>query len=162
MKNVRHVLTWGGVAVVAAALQSCIVADVDRRGGGGGGDYRFARCGGEHRMRVLDLDVSPDPIAAGQTIRALRVTVRVDGSGECETTFTVRERDGDLVAREKVFRLRPGTNDIVFEPNERYRFDRSEHCFDVTANIAGNYRRIDADRTFCARRIDGRRWTLRG
>jgi hypothetical protein len=113
-------------------------------------------------MRVVDLDISPDPIADGQPVRTLRVRVRVDGSGECQTTFQVRERDGDLVARDRVYRLRPGLNEVVFEPNERYRFDRSEHCFDVSANIAGNYRRIDAERTFCARRIDGRRWTLRG
>jgi hypothetical protein len=159
MKNARNLLILGGVAVFAAALQSCVVADVERRGGG---DVRFVYCGGEHRLRVMDLDISPDPVADGQTIRALRVRVRVDGSGECQTTFRVRERDGDLVARERVYSLRPGINEIVFEPNERYRFDRSEHCFDVTANIAGNYRRIDAERTFCARQLPGRRWTLRG
>jgi len=158
MKNIRQFFMLSGVAVLAAALQSCIVADVDRRGGG---DGRFVYCGGEHRMRVMDLDISPDPIADGQIIRALRVRVRVDGSGECQTTFQVRERDGDLVARDKVYRLRPGTNEIVFEPNERYRFDRGEHCFDVSANIAGNYRRIDAERTFCARQLPGRRWSLR-
>lgn len=157
MRNVRYLLT---LAVLAAALQSCIVAETERRGGGG--DVRFARCGGEHRLRVVDFDISPDPIADGQTIRAVRVRVRADGSGECETTFTVRERDGDLVARERVYRLRPGMNEIVFEPNERYRFDRGEHCFDVAANIAGNYRRIDSERTFCARQLPGRRWSLRG
>jgi hypothetical protein len=161
MKNVRCLLKLGGVIILAASLQSCIVADVDRRGGGGG-DVRFVACGGEHRLRVMDLDISPDPIADGQAIRTLRVRVRADGTGECQTTFQVRERDGDLVARDRVYRLRPGINEVVFEPLERYRFDRSEHCFEVSANIAGNYRRIDAERTFCARRIDGRRWTLRG
>ncbi len=159
MKSPRHLFTVGSFAILAIALQSCVVADVDRRSGGR--DGRFVFCGGEHRLRLMDLDMTPDPIADGQTIRALRVRVQADGTGECQTTFQVRERDGDLVGRDRAFRLRPGINDIVFEPNERYRFDRSEHCFDVTANIAGNQRRIDAERTFCARRIDGRRWTLR-
>jgi len=159
MKNMRHLLTLGSVAILAAALQSCIVADVDRRGGG---DVRFVYCGGEHRLRVMDLDMSPDPIADGERVRALRVRVRVDGSGECQTTFQVRERDGDLVGQDRTFRLRPGINDVTFEPVDRYRFDRGEHCFDVIANIAGNQRRIDAERTFCARQLPGRRWSLRG
>ncbi len=145
--------------LAAVALQSCVVADVDRRGGRDRDD-RYVFCGGDHRLRVVDLDIAPDPIADGQTIRALRVRVRADGTGECQTTFTVRERDGDLVARERVFRLRPGVNEITFEPNERYRFSRNEHCFDVLANIAGTPRRVDAERTFCARQLPGRRWTL--
>jgi hypothetical protein len=124
-------------------------------------DDRFVYCGGEHRLRVVDLDISPDPITDGQPIRALRIRVRVDGSGECQTTFQVRERDGDLVGRERVFRLRPGVNEVTFEPIERYRFSRNEHCFDVIADIAGTARRIDAERTFCARQLPGRRWSLR-
>jgi hypothetical protein len=152
--------------LVAVALQSCIVAEPERRGDRPRDDRRDDRlvyCGGEHRMRVMDLDIAPDPIADGQPIRALRVRVRVDGSGECQTTFLVREsRDGDLVGRERVFRLRPGVNEITFEPSERYRFSRNEHCFDVIANIAGTTRRVDAERTFCAKQLPGRRWTLRG
>jgi len=158
MKNGRRLLKLGSVAVLAAALQSCVVADVDR---GGGRDDRSVLCGGEHRLRVVDLDISPDPIGDAQPIRALRVRVQVDGSGECQTTFQVRERDGDLVGRERVFRLRPGVNEVTFEPIERYRFSRNEHCFDVIANIAGTARRIDAEHTFCARQLPGRRWSLR-
>ena len=37
-------------------------------------------------------------IAEGQPVRTLRIRVRVDGSGECQTTFLVREsRDGDVI-----------------------------------------------------------------
>jgi hypothetical protein len=72
-----------------------------------------------------------------------------------QTTFQVRERDGDLVGRERAFRLRPGVNEVTFEPIERYRFSRNEHCFDVIANIAGTARRIDAEHTFCARQLPG-------
>jgi hypothetical protein len=52
-------------------------------------------------------------------------------------------------------------NEIEFEPAERYRFSRNEHCFQVIANIEGAGRPIDAARTFCARQISGRRWSLR-
>jgi hypothetical protein len=31
----------------------------------------------------------------------------------------------------------------------------------VIANIAGTARRIDAEHTFCARQLPGRRWSLR-
>ena len=150
----------------ALALQSCVVPvadrDYDRDYGRGREEGRFVYCGGEHRLRVEDLDMSPDPVAEGQPVRALRVRVRADGSGECQTNLQVREtRDGDIVARARVFRLRPGVNEITFEPVDRYRFSRNEHCFDVLADIAGTARRIDAARTFCARQLPGRRWSLR-
>jgi hypothetical protein len=158
MKKIRLQLT---LAMMALALQSCVVpVDSDPRYGERRDD-RSVFCGGEHRLRVVDLDISPDPIGDSQPVRALRVRVHVDGSGECQTTFQVRERDGDLVGRERVFRLRPGDNEVTFEPIERYRFSRNEHCFDVIANIAGTARRIDAERTFCARQLPGRRWSLR-
>jgi len=158
MKNIRLQLT---LAVMALALQSCLVPVDSGPRYGEPRDDRFAFCGGDHRLRVVDLDISPDPIADGQPIRALRIRVQADGSGECQTTFQVRERDGDQVARGRVFRLRPGTNEIVLEPIERYRFSRNEHCFDVLADVAGTARRIDAERTFCSRQLPGRRWSLR-
>jgi len=145
----------------AVVLQSCVVPVESDPRYGERRDDRSVFCGGEHRLRVVDLDISPDPIGDGQPVRALNLRVQADGSGECQTTFQVRERDGDVVARGRVFRLRPGTNEIVLEPSERYRFSRSEHCFDVLADVAGTARRIDAARTFCARQLPGRRWSLR-
>ena len=160
MKNIRLLVTLG---VMAIALQSCVVPDADR-----GGDYgrdrddRLVSCGREHRLYVADLDISPDPIAQGERIRAWRVRLRADASGECQTTLRIRERsDGGLVGQTRVYSLRPGWNDISFEPLESYRFHRSEHCFDVVADIAGTGRAVDAERTFCARQISGNRWTLR-
>jgi hypothetical protein len=137
--------------IVAAALQSCVVADPNRLGA----------CGGSHRLQVVDLDVSPDPLADGQRISRWFVRLRADGSGECRTTIRVRDESGDLVAGERVWGLRPGINEIELTPLERYRFSRNEHCFLVTADIAGTYRTVDAARRFCARQIAGRRWSMR-
>src|SRR4051812_979841 len=56
-------------------------------------------CGKNHRIAIEDLDMSPDPINRGERVKQWRVRVRVDGSGECETTFEVREQPGnDVVA----------------------------------------------------------------
>jgi hypothetical protein len=141
-------------ALVAAAmtlLGGCVVHDGDR----------FAPCGRGHRLQVVDLDMSPDPIGEGQRINQFRVSLRADGSGECETRLQIRESDrNDLIASERVYRLRPGMNQIRIEPEGRYRFSRREHCFDVLANIENTARRIDAARRFCAREISGRRWSL--
>ena len=163
MRNLYFALVMG---LAAAVLQSCVVADtrddrdLDYR------DYpdrdRFVNCGREHRLQVVDLDMSPDPINQGERIRGWRVRLRADASGECQTTLRIRERrDGDLVGLARVHRLRPGFNQIDFDAAERYRFSRNEHCFEVIADIAGTGRAVDAARTFCARQTAGRRWTLR-
>ena len=156
-----------GIAA-ATALAGCVVQQpAGGYGGGGsagsgGGDRRAAYCGGEHRLYIADLDMSPDPVAQGERVRIWRVRVRSDASGECQTTLRVRERsDGDIVGRARVYYLRPGVNTIEFDPLESYRFHRREHCFDVIADIGGTSRPVDAARTFCARQIAGNRWSLR-
>jgi hypothetical protein len=154
MKTLRLVLVTGFAVTV---LQSCVVVDDNRK------DFdRSAYCGREHRLRVVDLDMSPDPVGEGQRIRAWHVRLRADTSGECRTVIRIRESDGsELVGREIAYRLRPGINEIEVEPLERYRFSRDEQCFDVIADIERTGRRVDTERTFCARRISGRRWTMR-
>jgi hypothetical protein len=137
--------------MAAAALQSCVVVDPDRLGA----------CGGNHRLQVVDLDVSPDPLAEGQRISRWFVRLRADGSGECRTTIRVREESGDVVAQERVWGLKPGINEIELTPLERYRFSGSERCFQVIADIAGTGRPVDAARRFCARQIAGKRWSMR-
>ena len=139
------------LVIGAAALQSCVTADYDR----------MVSCGGNHRLQVMDLDVSPDPLAEGQRINRWFVRLRADATGECRTTIRVREDSGDVVAQEIVWGLRPGINEIELTPLERYRFSRNEHCFQVIADIAGTGRPVDAARRFCARQIAGRRWSMR-
>ncbi len=144
-------LKIAALVFAAAILPSCVMVDNDRN---------VVACGGSHRLQVVDLDMSPDPIAEGQRINRWLVHLRADASGECRTVIQIRETSGDEVGREKVSRLRPGNNEIEIEPNERYRFTRSEHCFQVIADIANTPRPIDAARRFCARQIAGRRWTM--
>lgn len=148
MRNLRGMLI---LVIATMALQSCAAVD-DRQ----------VSCGGNHRVQVVDLDMAPDPIAQGQRINRFLVRLRADGSGECRTVIRVREEgDKDLVAQERVYRLRPGINEMVIEPYERYRFSRNEHCFVVLADIAGTARPVDAARRFCARQVAGRRWSMR-
>ena len=152
MRDLRIAL----LILAAVALQSCVMVDHDRDN-----NRNVADCGGGHRLQVVDLDISPDPIAEGQRINSWLVRLRADASGECRTTLRIREVSGDEVGRARLFRLRPGNNAIEIEPNERYRFSRSEHCFQVTADIAGTPRAVDAARRFCARRTADRRWSFR-
>jgi hypothetical protein len=150
MENLKSALF---TAMVAVLLHGCVVYDRDRD--------QWASCGREHRLQVVDLDMSPDPVAAGQRIDRFRVSLRSDGSGECATRIQIRETQGDdRIAAERVYRLRPGTNQISIEPEERYRFSRQEHCFTVQANIENTARPIDAARRFCAREVGSRRWSL--
>jgi hypothetical protein len=117
---------------------------------------------GAHRLQVVDLNMSPDPVADRQPIKRWLVRLRADGSGECRTVIRVREDAGDeVIAKETVYRLRPGINEIAVEPEERYRFSRKEHRFVVLADIAGTPRRVDAERRFCADQKNDRRWSMR-
>ncbi len=144
----------------ALALSSCVVQEPVRTRERA--DDRGIYCGGEHRLVITDLDMSPDPIAQGERVRMWRVRLRSDASGECQTTLRIRERsDGDIVGRARVYYLRPGLNTIEFDPLESYRFHRREHCFDVIADIAGTGRPVDAARSFCARQTGPNRWSLR-
>ena len=148
----RRIIRFLLLIAAPSLIQSCVVADQDQ----------WARCGGDARLQVVDLDISPDPITEGQAIRELKVKLQADNRTRCETVLEVRESSGnDLVGRERVSRLREGSNQIDFEPNQRYRFTRGEHCFVVVANIEGNFRAVDAQRRFCARQVAGQRWTLR-
>ena len=149
MRNLGRMLI---LALAVMGLQSCVIRD----------DRDAVSCGGGHRLRIVDLDMAPDPIAQGQRLDRFLVRLRADGSGECRTVIRLREdRDNDLIGQERVYRLHPGINEIMIQPYERYRFSRNEHCFVVLADIAGTPRPIDASRRFCARQVAGRRWSMR-
>jgi hypothetical protein len=148
MSKIKTVL----LAFAAVALQGCGMVDRDD-------DVAF--CGGAHRLQIVDLDMSPDPIGQGQRINRWFVRVRSDASGECRTVIRIRDAEGEEVGRELQYRLRPGINEIRVEPHERYRFSRKEHCFQVVADIERTPRAVDAARRFCARETGLRRWSMR-
>ena len=118
-------------------------------------------CGKNHNIAITDLDMTPDPLESGQRVKMWRLTVQVDGTGECETSFELREKPSrDLVAQKSGRILKPGLNRIQLEPDGKYRFRGREHCFEVSADIERTRRAIDAREGFCARERDGR-WTMK-
>lgn len=150
-------MLWVGVLAVAAALSLAgngAAAERDRR----------IYCGKQHHISIQDLDMAPDPINRGERVKRWRIRVHVDGSGECETTFEIREKPGsDVVARGGRRALHPGVNEIVLDGAEGYRFRRREHCFQVLVDIEQTRKAIDAKEKFCAREMgpNGRRWSMR-
>src|SRR5687768_12266739 len=84
-------------------------------------------CRRGERIRIQDLDVSPDPLVEGQRIKGWRVRVNFEGNRECETEIEIREGN-DVVARERNYTLRPGVNELQVQPVENYRFRGREHC----------------------------------
>lgn len=118
-------------------------------------------CTPPHRMRILDLDVSPDPVRSGQPIEAWRITINSDWNGECGTHFEVRDQD-QVAGAGFVRAIRPGRNVYILPASPQYRFHRRDSCFIVQAYIGGSFTPITAQRSFCAQLIPGAGWTLRG
>jgi hypothetical protein len=128
----------------------------------GGSGRGWSPCGNQTKMRIVDLDISPDPIGQGQQIRSWRVVVQADTDGECATTLQVQERPGNItVGSRRVYYFRPGLNEVTVQPDVRYRFSQARHCFVVIADIEETPRAIDASGNFCAQR-EGNNWTMRG
>jgi hypothetical protein len=118
---------------------------------------RRGSCRRGERIRIQDLDMSPDPMSEGQRIRSWMVKLRLEGDRPCETDIEIREGN-DLVGRAR-YNLRPGVNEIQMQPAEGYRFRGREHCFSVVVDLEGTRQPVDADRKFCARQRSS--WSLR-
>ena len=101
------------------------------------------------RLKIQDLDMSPDPVVEGQRIREWKVRIRFDSRRDCETDIVIREGN-DTVGRVRNFNLRPGVNEITIPASEGFRMRSREHCFDVQVDLDGSRQRVDADRRFCA------------
>ena len=126
MKHTAKVLFIALGAVALLVLDAVSASAAPRR----------IACGKGHRLSIVDLDMSPDPVGRDERIRAWRVTVQVDGSGECDTVFQIREQGEDrLVGQEMKRLLKPGVNEIEFPARDGYRFRTREHCFEVIADI---------------------------
>jgi len=134
-------------------LAGCIVSDSGQG---------WSLCGRNTNLRVVDLDISPDPVTEGQQVRSWRVELRADGDGECATSVQIQERPGNItVGTKRVYNLRPGVNSITVQPDGRYRFSQARHCFTVIADIEETPRAIDASGNFCAQK-QGNGWTMAG
>ena len=102
------------------------------------------------RLNIQDLDMSPDPVAEGQRLRAWRVRIDFSGRRECETDVLIRE-GGSIVGRVRNYRMQPGVNELEIPVVENFRYTGREHCFNVQVDLDGSRQQIDAARRFCAR-----------
>jgi hypothetical protein len=107
-------------------------------------------------LRVLDLEVTPDPIREGQRVR-FRVTIANSSGHTGRISLTIRDRD-EIVSQVRDIHIYPRENRIDF-PEMDYRFSRSDYCFTVEADIGQTRHRIDVAKEFCARRTPSG-WTL--
>lgn len=144
-------MVWGCLFLVAG----CVYAQPDK-----GGDRFPPRVESRlqpNDLRVLQLEVSPDPVREGQRM-SFRVVIGNRSGYSGRVTFTLKDRD-DIISEARDVPVYPGESRIDF-PQTNYRFSRSDHCFTVEADIERNRQPIDLAREFCARRIAGRGWTL--
>lgn len=110
---------------------------------------RGDNCRRGDRLQIQDLDMSPDPVVAGQHVRAWKVRMNFEGRRECETEIYVREGN-NVVGQVRNYRLRPGVNEMEIPATEAFRFKGRESCLNVQADLEGSRQQIDASRKFCA------------
>ena len=121
-----------------------------------------APCAKGHKLTVVDLLMSPDPIGGNVPVRFWRAQVQVDGKGECETIIALKENAANRVVGPEASRvLKPGLNSVRFEPSAPYHFQRSSHCFSVSAGSGQAKQTLKGERRFCAHKTKNNRWTLR-
>ena len=107
-------------------------------------------------LRILELEMSPDPVREGQRIIfSLTLSNRTSHVGRAN--IVIKDRD-EVVAEVRGFMIRPGNSRVDF-PDSGYRFTRREHCFTVEIDIAGTRRPLDFAREFCVQRTYAG-WTL--
>ena len=170
MKQFSKAMLVGLVSVAFLGQAAAVMADSherkrpehrkerDHRDRNGKDRHKKRRwCDRHARVKIRDLDAKPRVFWHGTKIKEWYVYAWYDGKRHCYANISIWDKN-DRVARERNYRLEPGRNKIELKPEDRYRFSRKDHCFDVYFNLKGNRRKIDADRQFCAR--EKRAWTL--
>jgi hypothetical protein len=107
-------------------------------------------------LRVLQLEISPDPVRQGQRV-VFRVTISNGSRYSGRVTLAIKDKD-EIISELKDTPLKPGDNQVNF-PESSYRFSRSDHCFTVEADIERTRSPIDTSREFCAKKTN-LGWTL--
>jgi hypothetical protein len=119
-------------------------------------------CVKAHRLKAIDVLMTPDPLGRNEPVRFWRVQVEVDGTGECETVIALRDSTANRFVGPQVTRImKPGLNTLRFESAAPYRFQRNSHCFSVSVGNAQANQTLKAERRFCVRQLKDNRWTLR-
>jgi hypothetical protein len=107
-------------------------------------------------LRVLQLEISPDPVRQGQRV-VFQVTISNGSRYSGRVTLVIKDKD-EIISEVRDAPLRPGDNQVDF-PESSYRFSRSDHCFTVEADIEHIRRSIDVAKEFCARKTS-HGWTM--
>jgi hypothetical protein len=100
-------------------------------------------------LRVLQLEMNPDPAREGQWV-SFQAVISNPSRHLGRVSIFIKDRDEVVAAVEDVD-LRLGENRIVF-PQTRYRFHRQDSCFTVEVDIERSRRPVDLAEEFCARR----------
>lgn len=107
-------------------------------------------------LRVLQLEMFPDPAMEGQRIQ-FEATISNLSHYSTRLSLFVKDRE-DVVTSAHDILIKPGHNRVAF-PHTGYRFSRREHCFTVEVDIERTRRSVDVVKEFCARRTYWG-WTL--
>jgi len=107
-------------------------------------------------LRVLQLEISPDPVREGQRV-VFQVTISNGSRHSGRVTLVIKDKD-EIISEVRDAPLRPGDNQVNF-PESSYRFSRSDHCFTVEVDIERTRSPIDVAKEFCVRRTRSG-WTL--
>ena len=100
-------------------------------------------------LRVLQLEMNPDPVREGQWVSFQTVISNLSKHSGRVNLF-IKDRD-EVVASVYDIALRPGDNRIAF-PQTNYRFSRNEYCFTIEVDIEKTKRALDVAKEFCAKR----------
>jgi hypothetical protein len=109
-------------------------------------------------LKVLELEMSPDPVREGQGI-SFRATLDNVSRHANRVNLFIKDRD-EVITVVRDVTLRPGHNRVLF-PRTNYRFSRQEHCFTVVVDVERTMQAIDLVKSFCVRR-SAQGWTLGG
>ncbi len=107
-------------------------------------------------LKVLQLEMSPDPIREGQRV-SFQALVNNFSSYSARVNLFIRDRD-EIIAQIYDLFLPPGESRVIF-PQTYYRFSRNEYCFTVEVDIERTRSSIDLAKKFCAQRTP-QGWTM--
>lgn len=124
MKRAQHFLSLSGLVLASAVLCAPVVVEAQTR------PRDWVECSPPHRMRILDLDMTPDPVRQGSRVETWKVTLQSDRNGECQTTIEVRDRD-QLAGAGRAVRIRPGRAVYTLPAAPGYRLQGQDHCLIV-------------------------------
>ena len=119
-------------------------------------------CARHADVELIDLDAKPKVFWHGRKIDRWYLYARLHSKRSCYANIALRE-NGEVVARERGYKLEPGRNKIELEPEHRFRFNKREHCFKAFIRLQnkgkwGRWEAVRDARKFCAR--EKRAWTL--